>query len=96
MASDVASGAPFDLRLAVDLIVALMVLEAIGLAAYRAWTGRGPPIDQLLPTLLAGMCLFLALRAVLAGLAWPWVAVCLGAALIAHLADLAQRWRRVR
>jgi hypothetical protein len=43
--------------------------------------------------LLPGVCLMLALRAALAGSAWPWVPLALAAALLAHLADLRARWR---
>jgi hypothetical protein len=43
--------------------------------------------------LLPGICLLLAVRAALAGAAWPWVPMTLAAALVAHLLDLRSRWR---
>jgi hypothetical protein len=43
--------------------------------------------------LLPGIFLLVALRAALAGAAWPWVPSALTAALVAHLLDLRQRWR---
>ena len=76
-----------------DLILALLLLEAIGLLAYHRLTGRGVGPAQLLPNVLAGACLVLALRGALVGAAWPWIALCLGAALCAHAFDF-RRWTR--
>jgi len=78
----------------VDLVLALVALEAIGLAIYRRRTGRGVAAGDLLPNLVAGACLLLALRAALTGAGWMWVAGWLAASLPAHLADLRRRWRR--
>ena len=77
----------------VDLVVGVMMVEALALLAYRRRTGRGiAPLD-LLGNLLAGLCLLLALRAALAGVAWSWIALWLSSALIAHVVDLQRRWR---
>lgn len=73
----------------VDLILLVMVLEA---AMLIAWTRS----TDLLGNLLAGAGLLLALRGALAGIWWGWIALCLGAALLAHLADLWQRCRATR
>ena len=78
---------------AVDMILALMLIEALVLAAYRWRTRRGIAIRDLVGMLLAGAFLLLALRAALTGGSWSQIAVWLLAALIAHLADLARRWR---
>ena len=81
-----------------DAILAAVVFEGALLLAYRARTGRGVPVAGLLANLASGFSLMLALRiAVGAGGASPWIAPVLLAALLAHLADLAQRWegRRV-
>lgn len=83
----------------IDLVVALTVLEAIGLLlARRRFGDRTPggcggirPIGIVL-MLLPGLFLMLAVRAALDGAAWPWVPAALAAALVAHLADLRQRW----
>lgn len=80
----------------VDLILALALVEALGLVVYRRLTGRGVPVGALVWNLLAGAGLLLALREALAGAAWQTIAACLGAALAAHLADLRQRWHAPR
>ena len=77
----------------IDLVLGLMVLEALALGAWRRRTGSGiAPLD-LLVNLAAGVALMLAVRTALTG-ATGWVPVWLCAALAAHLADLACRWRR--
>ena len=75
----------------VDLIVAFMVLEAVVLVVYRHRTGRGVAAADLVPNLLAGIFLLLALRAALAAAWWGWIALALAAALGAHLGDLRRR-----
>ncbi len=69
----------------VDAILLLTALEAGALLLLRR--------RDLLATLLAGAALLAALRLALAGAEWTWVALALLAALIAHLFDLARRWR---
>ena len=78
----------------IDLILLLMVVEAAVLALHNRRTGRGLPVRQVVTVLLAGGFLMLALRAALTGAAWSSVALFLGLGLLAHLADLAGRWRR--
>ena len=77
----------------VDLALALVVLEAFGLALYRHRTGRGPLPSHLAGFLIAGVLLMLALRAALVDAGWGWIAAYLVAALIAHIVDLRQRWQ---
>jgi len=77
----------------VDLILGLMVLEALVLIVFRRSAGHGiAPVD-LVASLLAGAMLLLALRFALTGAGWLPVAACLAAALVAHLWDLRRRWR---
>lgn len=76
-----------------DLVLGLLVLEAVLLLAYRRRTGRGIPAAVLLPNLLAGACLVLALRGALTGAHWGWTALALLAALAAHLLDIGALWR---
>jgi hypothetical protein len=78
----------------VDLALGLMLIEAVALLALRRSRGGGLAPAELLTFLLAGAGLLLALRAALVGAAWEWIALPLILALLAHLADLALRWRR--
>jgi hypothetical protein len=73
----------------IDLILLLTAAEALVIVL----SGRLLP-TAVIRTLLPGVFLLVALRAALAEAAWPWVPAALIAALIAHLFDLAGRWRR--
>ncbi len=77
----------------VDLIIVFTAIEVTAVVAYRRRTGRGLPSGDLISTLLSGICLMIALRCALTGLWWGWIGLCLGLALVAHLNDLARRWR---
>ena len=77
----------------IDLILALMAAEGAGLVLLRRLTGRGPSARALLPNLLAGAALLLAMRFALGGEARALVGLALLAGLAAHLADLRGRWR---
>lgn len=75
----------------VDAILLLVSLEALALAGLR---GRGgPPLATLLANLASGAALMLALRAALVGAGWVAVAGWMLAGLVAHLVDLALRFR---
>jgi hypothetical protein len=77
----------------VDLILALLVVEA-AVVCILALTGRITAVATAwIFNLAAGGCLLLALRAVLEGADWRVAAAWLGAALLAHLADVAFRLR---
>jgi hypothetical protein len=76
----------------IDLILGLMVLEALTLVAYRKVAGRGIGAAQLSVNLGAGACLLLALRAALTGTEWSVVAVALAAAGFMHVLDIRGRW----
>ena len=76
-----------------DLILLGMALEGLGLAAFRRATGRGVRPARLLPNLLSGMCLLLAMRASVGGAWWGWVSLALLGALAFHLVDLGRAWQ---
>jgi hypothetical protein len=78
---------------AVDLVLVVVSLEVLGLSLYWHLTKRGIAPAQLLPNLLAGAALVLALRLALSDFSWPWYTACLAVAGIANVADLRQRWR---
>ena len=75
----------------VDLVLAVIVLEFAWLQLRPgAPRNRGATLDRAL-ALAPGACLLLAVRAALAGMAWPWTPLCLAASLPFHLADLRRR-----
>ena len=78
----------------IDVILALVALEAVALVAYHRRTARGIAPTAVVFNLAAGAFLLLAARAALTGAAWPWIAAALLGALCAHLLDLAHRWTR--
>ncbi|MGQ9659307.1 MAG: hypothetical protein ACUVT0_04260 [Thermochromatium sp.] len=78
----------------VDLILVLILFEGLVLTLVHRQTGRGLPPSDLIGFLLSGFLLMLALRAALVGAWWGWISLALTGALVAHLADLAWRWRR--
>jgi hypothetical protein len=77
----------------IDIILAIMAIEAVVLLTYRIVTSRGISPAGLVTNLIAGALLLLALRSALIGSPWIWTAAWLAGALLAHIADLAQRWR---
>jgi hypothetical protein len=88
MAGWVASGA------FVDAVIAFTLLEGLALLAWHRSSGRGPAPAAWLPNLAAGLCLMLALRAAIAGAAWPWIVAAVAGAGVAHALDLRRRWPR--
>jgi hypothetical protein len=81
---------------AVDLILLLMVLEALGLTVLWRLCACGLPPRALLVILASGGCLLLAVRAAFTHALWVWVAPFLTASLAVHLIDLRLRWRPER
>ncbi|MGE4243386.1 hypothetical protein [Ramlibacter sp.] len=77
----------------VDLVIVLSVLEGLALGLHHRLTGRGLRPGDYALNLVSGLCLMLALRAVLDGAGWPWLAAWMLAAGLAHWADLWRRWR---
>jgi hypothetical protein len=76
-----------------DVILALMILEAVVLAVHFLKTRRGPSPGQFGYNLAAGACLVLAFRAAITGARWEAIATLLAASGVAHSMDL---WRRLR
>jgi hypothetical protein len=77
----------------VDLILAVVVMELVAVTFIWRRRRRGVSPRALLPNLLAGVFLLLALRCALAAAPWYWLAGCLAASGLANAADLRQRWR---
>jgi hypothetical protein len=76
-----------------DWIIAAMLVEAFGLAAWHRWSGRGVAPLAYLPNLASGACLLIAMRLALAGLWWGFASTALLAALAFHVLELARNWR---
>ena len=77
----------------VDAIIALVAVEGIVLAVWRARTGGGLTVAGTLANLSSGAALLLALRMAITGGLSASVLALLSVALIAHVADLASRWK---
>jgi hypothetical protein len=81
-------------RLVIDGVIVLTVMEVILLAVIHRRSGRGVAPSEILLNVLSGLSLMLALRIALSGS--PSVLV-LGALLLAgifHGLDILRRWRR--
>jgi hypothetical protein len=76
----------------IDLILLLVAAEIMVFGFMWSRRRVGPGWRALLPNLLAGAALLLAVRAAIIGATWPWTAVWLAAAGLAHAADLRARW----
>ena len=79
---------------AVDIVLAVLIVEALVLLVYRRLTGRGIATAQLLTAVGAGACLALALRISLTDGGSLAIAMLLAVGGLFHLADLVQRWQR--
>ncbi|WP_133612745.1 hypothetical protein [Dongia mobilis] len=75
-------------------ILALVAVEAIFLGLYCWRMRRGPWPGEILFNLAAGAALLLALHGALVDAAWESIGLWLVIGLMAHIADLAVRWRR--
>jgi hypothetical protein len=76
-----------------DVVLAVLVVEALALIVRHRRTGRGPAPAAVLANAAAGAALVLALKASLAGWGVPAVALFLALGGLAHGADL---WIRLR
>ena len=77
----------------VDLILLIVAIEAVVLIVYWHKTGKGIAPRNLLPNLIAGALLLLALRLTLAQAGWMAICGCLAAAGVANVIDIMRRWR---
>lgn len=77
----------------VEIILVLAALEGVALYLFWKRTGRGVSGRLLLPNLLAGLALMFAIYLALTGAWWGWLGLALLVALLAHVVDLAVRWR---
>lgn len=75
------------------LILVVLVLEGVVLSALVLFRRQRLPLAGLLLNLAAGACLLLGLRAVFTGADWKLAGAWLGAAGLAHAADVILRLR---
>ena len=76
-----------------DLILCVMVVEALVLVILHLRTGQGLHPTAFLGNLIAGVGLVLALRGALLHAGWIWIALALAVALVGHGVDLWGRWK---
>lgn len=84
----------WPIRWLLDAVIVFTLLEGLGLWLHHRLTGQGLALHDYALNMLSGLCLMLAVRAALSGLAWPWVAACLSASGLAHGWDITRRWRQ--
>ena len=78
----------------VDLVIVFTLIEGLVLLLVHRATGKGVAPREFLLNLVSGLCLMLALRALVRDAGAAWVAMCLLGAGVAHGTDLWMRWRR--
>ena len=78
----------------IDTVIVFALVEGVALALYHRRTGRGVAVGEFAANLVAGLCLMLALRGAVADAGWPWMALCLLGAGVAHGTDVWRRWQR--
>jgi hypothetical protein len=84
----------------IDAILVLVALEALAFLVLYRFLPNAPRLFEphlavLWPTLLSGALLMVAVRLALTDAPWTWIATVLSAAGIAHVVDIALRFRRL-
>lgn len=77
----------------IDVVIAVTVIEWLALLLLWRRRGRGVPPGVLSWMLLPGLALMLAVRGVMLGLPWYWLALLLSLSGLAHAVDMRSRWR---
>jgi hypothetical protein len=76
----------------IEFILALTVLEVLGIFGLRRVGVTRLTTRQVLPNVLAGDFLLLAWLSDVRGAGWGLTAACLLGALVSHMTDLVLRW----
>lgn len=76
----------------VDAIIVLVILEGLGLVAFRRARGRGMPTRELVSFLGAGAGLLIALRILISDGSFVWFAAAMLVSLVMHVWHVKQRW----
>lgn len=77
----------------IDAVIALTLLEGLGLWWWWARRGRGIAPRDFAANWFSGLCLMAALRGAVAGWGLAWVLGWLTASGLVHALDLRRRWR---
>ena len=77
-----------------DIVIVFTLLEIAVLWLHHRRTGRGLSLARLLPNLMAGVFLMLAVRSAMVQAHWIWIVLPLLASAVSHALDLRQRWPR--
>lgn len=80
----------FDSGHAVDLVLAVLLAEAIWLRT------RGMMFADIIPMLLPAVLMMIALRSALTGMAWPFISAPLALAFPVHIYDIYRRRNAAR
>ena len=76
-----------------DAILCLIVIEGIVIIVAHRYNPARPSPRTLIPNLVSGAALMLGIRLALSQAEWYWLTLCLSVSLLAHLTDLALRYR---
>lgn len=76
-----------------DWVLAAIVVEGFLLTGWLIYKAKSKRPFTLLPNLLAGASLMLAVKIAVTNAPWYWLAAALTAALLAHIVDLISRLR---
>lgn len=80
----------------IDVILAVMAVETLGLIIYRVRSGSGPTIAQTVANMASGAMIMLAVRSALTDAGWEQTALFLLASSAAHFVDLALRMKTAK
>lgn len=80
----------------IDLILVIVAFEAVALTALWRFGKLGIPTTELVANLASGTSLILAVRSAVTGAPMSTVALFLSLSFVAHVTDLACRWRSRR
>jgi len=78
----------------IDFVLVIVLIEVLAARVFlsKRWTAAS--VNGLTANLAAGAALILAVRLALTNASGGWILLCLSLSLLAHLSDIAFRWRQ--